>query len=109
MSANQEFLHSLPRIGITVGDAAGIGPEIVLKALADRNIRRTYKPVIICDERSLRSQADLLGIPLDTGQSEDGSAEIIDLKNLVSEVRHGEESAETGKASGQYIEKAVEL
>jgi 4-hydroxythreonine-4-phosphate dehydrogenase len=101
MSTNHEPLNTLPRIGITVGDAAGIGPEIVLKTLSDKTSRETYKPVVICDERFLRSQADALGIELD--------AEIVDLQNLPDDVRPGEESAETGRASGQYIEKAVEL
>jgi 4-hydroxythreonine-4-phosphate dehydrogenase len=101
MSTNHEPLNTLPRIGITVGDAAGIGPEIVLKTLSDKTSRETYKPVVICDERFLRSQANALGIELD--------AEIVDLQNLPDDVRPGEESAETGRASGQYIEKAVEL
>jgi 4-hydroxythreonine-4-phosphate dehydrogenase len=101
MSTNQEPLNTLPRIGITVGDAAGIGPEIVLKSLSDKASRKTYKPVVICDERFLRSQANSLGLALD--------AEIVDLQNLSDDVRPGEESAVTGRASGQYIEKAVEL
>jgi 4-hydroxythreonine-4-phosphate dehydrogenase len=101
MSTNQEPLNTLPRIGITVGDAAGIGPEIVLKTLSDKTSRETYKAVVICDERFLRSQASALGIELD--------AEIVDLQNLPDDVRPGEESSVTGRASGQYIEKAVEL
>ncbi len=101
MSPNQESLSTIPRIGITVGDPAGIGPEIVLKTLSDGDSRKTYKPVVICDERFLRSQADAFDIALD--------AEIVDVSNLGSEFRPGEESAETGRASGQFIEKAVEL
>ncbi|MEO8572637.1 MAG: 4-hydroxythreonine-4-phosphate dehydrogenase PdxA [Pyrinomonadaceae bacterium] len=108
MSANKEFLNTLPTIGITVGDAAGIGPEIVLKALSDRNSRPTYRPVIICDERSLRLQAESIGISLDTMCDAD-PIEIIDLKNLPADVLPGDESAYTGRASGEYIEKAVEL
>ena len=107
MSANQESLSTLPRIGITVGDAAGIGPEIVLKALSDKTKYSSYTPVVICDDRSLRMQIDSLGISLDDGGR--GSFEIVDLANLPSKIRPGEESAETGKASGEYIEKAVEL
>ncbi|MEO6333889.1 MAG: 4-hydroxythreonine-4-phosphate dehydrogenase PdxA [Pyrinomonadaceae bacterium] len=103
MSANQETFPTLPRIGITVGDVAGIGPEIVLKALSEKITSHAFKPVIICDARFLRSQAELLGLPLE------GDLEIIDLDNLSVEIRPGEESAETGKASGEYIEKAVEL
>jgi 4-hydroxythreonine-4-phosphate dehydrogenase len=105
MSANQESLNTLPRIGITVGDAAGIGPEIVLKSLSDTIKSKAYKPVVICDERLLRAQAGELAIDVEVLNS----VEIVDLKNLPGAVRPGEESAATGKASGQFIEKAVEL
>jgi 4-hydroxythreonine-4-phosphate dehydrogenase len=101
MSSNQESLNTLPRIGITIGDAAGIGPEIVLKSLSAPIKTRAYKPVVICDERFLRAQAERLGLTVDV--------EIVDMKNLPSGIRPGEESAETGRAAGQYIEKAVEL
>ena len=103
MSGNQESLYKLPAIGITIGDAAGIGPEIVLKALADQHSLKTFEPVVIGDERFLRSHAAGLGLSLNE------SIEIVDLGNLPSTVRAGEESADTGRASGEYIEKAVEL
>jgi 4-hydroxythreonine-4-phosphate dehydrogenase len=64
MSTNQESLNTIPRIGITVGDPAGIGPEIVLKTLSDKS-RETYIPVVICDGTLLRSQADELGMALE--------------------------------------------
>ena len=35
-----------PRIGITVGDPAGIGPEIAVKAAADPAIREICEPVL---------------------------------------------------------------
>ena len=47
----------MPRVGITMGDAAGIGPEIVLKSLSDLNIFKVCQPVIIGDERILRQTA----------------------------------------------------
>jgi 4-phospho-D-threonate 3-dehydrogenase / 4-phospho-D-erythronate 3-dehydrogenase len=105
MSINQEALRTLPRIGITIGDAAGIGPEIVLKSLSDKNTLKTFRPVVIGDERVLRSQADRMGIPF----GNDDLIEVVDVRNLPAEVRPGVESAETGRASGEYIEKAVEL
>jgi 4-hydroxythreonine-4-phosphate dehydrogenase len=111
MSTNQELLNPLPRIAITVGDVAGIGPEIVLKALSDKESRKFYRPVIICDEYFLRKQADVFGIPLDNSGFDvgGGAVEIVDLKNLRDDVQAGEESGETGKASGEFIEKSVEL
>jgi 4-hydroxythreonine-4-phosphate dehydrogenase len=105
MSVNREPLSTLPRIGITAGDAAGIGPEIVLRSLSARDTFNSFRPVVICDERNLREQADRFGIEprlLD-------SVEIVDLKNLPNDIRPGEETADTGRASGEYIEKAVEL
>ena len=38
-----------PRIGITIGDPAGIGPEVVLKAVAETAVREVCAPVIIGD------------------------------------------------------------
>lgn len=93
--------HELPRIGITIGDAGGIGPEIVLKALSEREILTRVKPVVIGDGDHLRRVADSLSLNFDS--------ELVDLGNLSRDVHAGEETAETGKAAGEYIEKAVEL
>ena len=100
-----------------MGDAAGIGPEIVLKSLTDKNIFEVCQPVIIGDARVLRQTAQDLKLDLDfltvrTGEIVPLSLEkivIYDLENIAGEVRHGEESAVTGKASAQYIEEAVRL
>ena len=102
-----------PRIGITIGDPAGIGPEIVLKSLSSQDQIQNYQSVIIGDGRVLRDAAASLGLEVDLiefgkGGSDD-SVELVDLKNLSTGIRPGEESAETGRASGEYIEKAVEI
>jgi 4-hydroxythreonine-4-phosphate dehydrogenase len=109
--------NSLPRVGITMGDAAGIGPEIVLKSLFDKNIFKVCQPVIIGDARILRRTARDLGIDLEflTVKSGDeipsGSDKTIiyDLENLTGEIAYGVESAVTGKASAEYIEEAVRV
>src|SRR5947207_15843632 len=51
-----------PRIGITVGDPSGIGPEIVLKALAEEMVRQCCVPVVIGDAQMLAHQARKLGL-----------------------------------------------
>ncbi len=38
--------HALPKIALTVGDPAGIGPEIVLKAAADPSVRAVCEPIV---------------------------------------------------------------
>lgn len=102
-----------PVIGITMGDAAGIGPEIVLKALADKNLRTACRCVMIGDAVFLRKTASYLGLSLefsDLDQQVNGdSIEVFDLNNLPEDFAIGVDAAVTGKASAQYIEAAVDL
>ena len=112
---SQENSSSLPRVGITMGDAAGIGAEITLKALADRSVKDFCVPVVIGDAEFLRETARGLKLDFDFVDAEDDAAHganktlICDLKNLSGETRAGLESAATGRASAEYIERAVEL
>ena len=54
-----------PRIGITIGDPSGIGPEIVLKAVANEEVRAICLPVIAGDAVELTRQARELGLASD--------------------------------------------
>src|SRR6266702_2326459 len=54
--------RSLPRIAVTMGDPAGIGPEVVLKAVAEEEIRRVCIPVIIGDAQLLAHTARTLDL-----------------------------------------------
>ncbi len=102
----------LPRIGITMGDAAGIGTEIILKALADDDLRNICQPLIIGDGAFIRQTAKDLELDIDLFKADEDSADTIsiyDHKNLTTEVKVGENSAVTGKASAEYIETAVKL
>ena len=99
-----------PLVGITMGDAAGIGAEIILNALADAELRSKVRPVVIGDADAIRQMADMLGrsdmlATLDANSP----SEIIDLDNLKNGFDFGRVSATTGKAAGEYIAKAVEL
>jgi 4-hydroxythreonine-4-phosphate dehydrogenase len=96
-----------------MGDPAGIGPEIVLKALSDRSTFVGVKPIIIGDLHALRQRASDLS--LDVALYDEGSAPkpaslpVVDLANLSEALEIGRESAAAGMASGQYIERAVDL
>ena len=94
--------NNLPTVGITIGDAAGIGPEITLKAISDQAVRAACRCVLIGDAEHLRGLATKLGIAVD-------DIDIIDLNNLPLEFEIGVDAAVTGKASAEYIVKAVEL
>jgi 4-hydroxythreonine-4-phosphate dehydrogenase len=107
----------LPRIGITMGDPAGIGPEVVLKAVAEEEIGRICAPVIIGDAQLLAHTARTLdlqcgydiirqGEPLPENVAE---PVIFHLDNIGGFVEPGIESGAAGKAAAGYIEAAVEL
>ena len=50
-----------PTIAITMGDAAGVGPEIVVKALAEEEIYRLCRPLVVGDAGVLARANEMLG------------------------------------------------
>ncbi len=113
--SENNLTSSLPRIGITMGDAAGIGAEIVLKALADENLKKICQPTIIGDTDFLKKTARDLSLNFDFVEASENppptekQTSIYNLNNLTDEIKTGEDSALTGKASAEYIETAVRL
>ncbi len=113
----KDLKQPLPRIGITIGDPAGIGTEIVLKAIADKAIQSSCVPIIIGDAGFLHEIAGKLGLNADYPIVKNAreilprtsSPLIFDLGNINSPIEFGAESAATGRASAEFIEKAVEL
>lgn len=106
----------MPRIGITMGDPAGIGPEVVLKAVAEEEVRRACIPVIIGDAQLLAHTARTLDLQsgydivrADEPFPEHSEPVIYHLDNISGFIEPGVESAAAGKAAGAYIEAAVEL
>jgi len=106
-----------PTVGITMGDPAGIGPEVSIKSLMRDEIYTLCKPVLIGDLNLLKETADHLGLKVEfkvlssprDAQGKFGVIEVIDLKNVnLDNLRVGEVSAEAGRASLDYIERAVE-
>ena len=104
-----------PVIGITMGDPAGIGPEIVLNSLADDSVHQSVRPVVIGDRAVLENTCKILGSVCTivdhqpSGNDSKNVIEIIDLKNCLDPFKYGEVSKKTGRAAGEYIEKAYEL
>ena len=109
--------RSLPRIAITMGDPAGIGPEVVLKAVAEEEIQRVCIPIIIGDAQLLAHTARTLDLQsgYDIVRSGEPIPEqlsepiIFHLDNINGVIESGVESSAAGKAAGGYIEAAVEL
>jgi 4-phospho-D-threonate 3-dehydrogenase / 4-phospho-D-erythronate 3-dehydrogenase len=104
-----------PAIGITMGDAAGIGPEIVLRALEQEALRTSFRCIIIGDLHRLRrvAAAERTGtqlVPFDTATSPSPDViEVADLKNLPNEFEIGRDAPATGRASAEYLISAVQL
>jgi len=104
-----------PSLAVTVGDPAGIGPEVVLKALADREIASLCQPILVGDLRHLQRTAVDCGLDLElaavspTDTPDPGVTPVIDLGNVPSDIEVGEVSAAAGEAAWQAIERGVEL
>lgn len=96
---------SLPRIAITIGDPAGVGPEIVLKALAERDSVGRAEWIVIGDDAALRA------IHPGYGECFNGNVRFISPGLLSPEapIRFGQLSPEYGKAAVEYVRRATEM
>jgi len=106
-----------PRVGITIGDPSGIGPEIVLKAVAEDDVRASCSPVIIGDAAEIQRQAHQLGLAADFNTVDDeglgrrdlDDPVIFDTGRTTENVRCGALSAASGHAAVTAIEASVRL
>lgn len=58
-------MNKVPSIGIIMGDAAGIGPEIIIKTFADPTLHKQCNPIIIGSYEIMSLMNEILGNPLD--------------------------------------------
>jgi len=107
-----------PTIGITMGDAAGVGPEIISKALSLKEIYEVCKPAVIGDSRVMEQAVKIAKVDLKVKPIRDlreavfeyGTIDVIDLRNIeLNKLVMGKVNAMAGKASVDYIKKAVAL
>jgi 4-hydroxythreonine-4-phosphate dehydrogenase len=108
----------IPLLGITMGDPAGVGPEITARALARADVRAACRPVVIGDASVMAATLRLLHSPLRLravkGVGECAFApdtlECLDLGNVdAGALPKGAVSAEAGRAAYAYIETGVRL
>lgn len=109
----------MKRIGITLGDPAGIGPEISIKAFAKKALYERCQPLLVGDvcvvEKYLQAHPELdlklnvIDEP-DQGKYVYGTIDLIDLKAVdIDQLAIGEVSAMAGNAAFQYVKKVIEL
>ncbi len=104
-----------PRIGITLGDINGIGPEVVIKALADTRLLNLITPIIYGSSRAIsfyRKHFNLEEFNYSQvkakGQILTKSVNIVNCWEEVIEINPGLPSKETGRAALLSLKKAVE-
>ena len=105
-------------IVIPIGDIAGVGPEIVVKALNYPEVYEWCNPVVVGERTALERALQVTGMSLNLQEITDtksyeykyGIIPFFNLKNVVaSEVEFGKVQRKAGKAAFEFIEKAVEL
>src|SRR5580704_11037052 len=110
---------NFPRIAVTMGDPAGIGPEICLRLLNDDGIAGECVPIIFGDAGVLRRVAQKLGLAFKTpvipkadwaaGDHDSCGPSVLDLGLIDGDaVRPGRVDARCGEAAFQYVIAAIE-
>lgn len=104
----------LPVIGVTLGDPAGIGPEIVAKAACDGGLRSSARLLAIGPADSLRAAAEPLGLRVEvgrgpTGTEQAGTVALVDVRGRLEEVQPGRVCREAGRLAVAALEAAVRL
>lgn len=108
-----------PIVGVTMGDPAGIGPEICAKALTTPEVQMVANCLVIGDRRAMRQGLKVAKIPnieinpinkVSEAKFSQGTIDVLDLGNVeISRLKIGQVSKPAGKAAFEYIEKAIRL
>ena len=109
---------SRPVLGVTMGDPAGVGPEIIARAAGEAEVRRVCRAVVIGSAAAMAEALALVGSALALRavrrvadcRWEEGTLEVLDLDNVdMATLPRGEVSAAAGRAAYECIERAVAL
>ena len=107
-----------PLIAVPLGDPAGIGPEIVAKSIADRELFKIADCIVVGDKKVVENAVKITGEDLAVnvvkdpaeGDWREGVLNLIDLDNIdMEKFEFGKVSGMCGKAAFGYIKKSIEL
>lgn len=107
-----------PKIGISMGDPAGIGPEIIIKTLASKDLYNRCNPLVIGDAQTMQNEVNALKSSLKINAIQDvnnakfecGTIDVYDLKNVDNaNLKPGIVTAIAGKAAFEAVIKNIEL
>jgi 4-phospho-D-threonate 3-dehydrogenase / 4-phospho-D-erythronate 3-dehydrogenase len=105
-----------PIIGLTVGDPAGVGPEIVVKALQEVAVRKAVRPVVYADRAILEQAIGAIGADVQLnlvshpsqGRFEKGYVDYVACGMLDGPIQYGQISADGGRAGYGYLNRAID-
>jgi len=106
-----------PRIAITMGDPAGVGPEVILGALAREDVRDAATSVVLGDRRAMERAARVVGYdaPIETFARADAVPDglrgcaLVELTQLTDDdIAYGKPGRAAGDAVVRYIRAAAE-
>jgi 4-hydroxythreonine-4-phosphate dehydrogenase len=117
MKSQSSTRKQLPWLGITMGDPAGIGPEVIAKALSRPALRRVCAPLVIGAYDVMQQTVRKLKLKLavrkveghEPGAGRAGEIAVLDPLEHPLTYRPGVVAPETGAASVAFIKKAVHL
>ena len=107
-----------PLIAVTMGDPAGIGPEIVARTIDDKEIFNIARCIVIGDRNIMEKAIQIVGADLKIhvtenpaeGDYSEGVLNLIDLDNInMDQFEYGKVSAMCGQAAYDYIAKSIEI
>lgn len=111
-------MRTHPIIAITMGDPAGVGPEIAARALTREEVWACCRPLIIGDGQVLVQSIALVNAQLiphsitdvTEARFDPTAPDVLDLQNVdLTALKPGRASASAGRAAVEYVERAVEL
>ena len=107
-----------PIIAITMGDPCGIGPEVVVKALADPRVHTSCRALVVGNLYAIQRAVEITGVPLRVNEVDGPNSagwdpeqvDVLDIRNLNPEdITVGKISPACGKAAMEWVTKAGEL
>jgi 4-hydroxythreonine-4-phosphate dehydrogenase len=106
-----------PLIAVTMGDPAGIGPEIIAKTFADPEFRDESRAIVVGNPAILERATKLLELPLRVNEIsepeeaafEPGTVDVLAVGELPENLPFGELDARAGDAAFRYVERATHL
>jgi 4-hydroxythreonine-4-phosphate dehydrogenase len=104
-----------PPIAVTMGDPAGIGPEIIARTFAEEG--REKRALVVGDPEILERAVRLLGLPLrvsvvsepEEAAFEPGTVDVLAVGEVPGDLPFGELDARAGDAAFRYVQRATEL